>query len=299
MPSQDERDAFRRHGAEGVLLLGGGAAILLQLADPRVARGVARHSGFRERPLDRLLGTLDYVYAIGFGDDDIADAAVRTVNARHAPVRGPASAEGPEYDAFDADAQRWVASTLLAVALELHERLWGPLDAAAGDEIVRSYAAVGHRLQSAAAGWPDSRAEFDAWWAERIARLEVGADARSVARSLFSGASALPFGAAALLPPVRIITAALLPSDVREAYGFRWTPLVERVANGWLDAIASVWPFLPRMIRHAPMHASLRRARRRSRYAELEHEDDDDPATTAPERGARQHRSAYRRRVEP
>ncbi|MBT2499986.1 DUF2236 domain-containing protein [Agromyces sp. ISL-38] len=298
MPHQDERDAFRRHGAEGVLLLGGGAAILLQLADPRVARGVARHSGFQERPLDRLLGTLDYVYAVGFGDDDLAEAAVRTVNARHAPVRGRASAEGPEYDAFDADAQRWVASTLLAVALELHERLWGPLDAATGDAIVRGYAPYGLRLQSARAGWPDSRAEFDAWWVDRVARLEVGADARSVARSLLSGASALPFGAAALLPPVRIITAALLPSDVREAYGFRWTPRVEHVANGWLDAIATVWPLLPRRIRQAPMHASLRRARRRSRYAELEHEDDDDP-TTAPERGARQHRSAYRRRVEP
>lgn len=299
MSHQDEDESFRRHGAEGVLLLGGGAAILLQLADPRVARGVAEHSGFRERPLDRLLGTLDYVYAIGFGDDEVAEAAVRTVNTRHATVRGPASGGSPEYDAFDADAQRWVASTLLAVALELHERLWGPLDAAAGDAIVRSYGALGHQLQSARAGWPESRAEFDAWWSERVALLEVGADARSVARSLLSGASALPFGAAALLPPVRLITAALLPPEVRAAYGFRWTPRVENVANGWLDAIATVWPLLPRMIRHAPMHASLRRARRRSRYADLEHEDNDDPATTAPERGARQHRSAYRRRVEP
>jgi uncharacterized protein (DUF2236 family) len=95
----------------------------------------------------------------------------------------------------------------------------------------------------------------------------VRADARSVARSLLSEASALPFGAAALLPLVRIITAALLPPNVRAAYGFRWTPRVERVANGWLDGIALVWPLLPRAIRHAPMRASLRRVRRRSRYA--------------------------------
>ena len=267
MPHHDEREAFRRHGAEGVLLLGGGAAILLQLADPRVARGVAAHSGFRERPLDRLLGTLDYVYAIGFGDEEVAAASVRIVNARHVPVRGAAAEGHPEYSAFDADAQRWVASTLLAVALDLHERLWGPLDAEAGDAIVRGYAPYGIRLQARRAGWPDSRAEFDAWWAERVAGLDVRADARTVARSLLSEASALPFGAAALLPLVRIITAALLPPTVRAAYGFRWTPRVERVANGWLDGIALVWPLLPRVIRHAPMRASLRRVRRRSRYA--------------------------------
>ncbi|HET6672236.1 MAG TPA: oxygenase MpaB family protein [Agromyces sp.] len=268
MRGLDEREVFRRHGAEGVLLLGGGAAILLQLADPRVAHGVARHSGFRERPLDRLLGTLDYVYAIGFGDDDVVAAAVRAVNARHVPVRAAATDDRPAYSAFDPDAQRWVASTLLAVALELHERLWGPLDQAAADAIVRGYAPLGLRLQAARAGWPQSRAEFDAWWAQRLAALEVGAEARSVARSLLSGASALPFGATALLPPVRLITAALLPPPIRAAYGFRWTPRVQRVANGWLDAIALVWPLLPRAIRHAPMRASLRRARRRSRYAE-------------------------------
>lgn len=270
MPHHDEREAFRRHGAEGVLLLGGGAAILLQLADPRIARGVAHHSGFREQPLDRLLGTLDYIYAVGFGDDELAAAAVRAVNIRHVPVRGGASAEGPEYSAFDDDAQRWVASTLLAVALELHERLSGRLDAEAGDAIVRGYGPYGFRLQASRAGWPESRAEFDAWWAERVAALSVGEDARSVARSLLSGASALPPGSATLLPLVRIITAALLPAAVRDAYGFRWTPRVERVANGWFDTIALVWPLLPRVVRHAPMRASLRRAQRRSRYAGLE-----------------------------
>lgn len=267
MDDHEEREAFRRHSAEGVMLLGGGAAILLQLADPRVARGVARHSGFLERPLDRLIGTLDYVYAVGFGDEEIAAAAVRNVNARHAPVHGAATAEHPAYSAFDGDAQRWVASTLLAVALELHERLWGPLDAASADAIVRGFAPYSFRLQAARAGWPDTRAEFDSWWAERVVELEIGADARWAARSLLSGASALPPGTAVLLPPLRIITAALLPPNVRAAYGFQWTPRVERVANVWLDTIAFVWPLLPRVVRHAPMHASLRRARRRSRYA--------------------------------
>jgi uncharacterized protein (DUF2236 family) len=263
----DEREAFRRHAAEGVLLLGGGAAILLQLADPRVARGVAAHSDFRDRPLDRLLGTLDYVYAVSFGDDELVAAAVSTVNARHSRVRGRADDEQPAYSAFDADAQRWVASTLLFTALRLHERLWGPLDAATADAIVRHYRPLGSRLQASREGWPESRSEFEVWWTDRVAALQVSHEARSVARSLLSGASALPVATRALLPPVRIITAALLPAPVREAFGFRWTPRAARVADAWIDGIAAIWPLLPRVIRHAPMRAALRRVQRRSRYA--------------------------------
>ena len=263
-----ERQLFRHHAAEGVLLLGSGAAILLQLADPRVAAGVARHSGFRERPLDRLLGTLDYLTALAFGDEADRRRLVRTVNARHAPVRGP-TGEGEAsagYSAFDADAQRWVASTLLSVALDLHERTWGPLDAATADVIVRGYAPLGGRLQGTRAGWPSTRAEFDAWWGERMPRLAVGDDARSVAHGLLDG-RALPVPLRMPLPAVRLVTAALLPPAIRDAYGFRWTPRAERVASAWLDAITGIWPHLPAPLRHAAKQASLRRVRRGTRYA--------------------------------
>ena len=263
-------DILRDHLAEGVLLLGGGAAILLQFADPRVAHGVARHSEFRTRPLDRLFATLDYLYAIGFGDDVVATHAARTVNARHVPVRGEGVGGAPAYNAFDADAQRWVASTILATALNLEERMWGALDQPTADAIVRSYAVVGGSLQAGRAGWPQTRREFDAWWAERVAAIEVGDEARTVARVLLSKSPALPLGAGLLLPPIRLITAALLPPAIRDAYGFRWTPRASRTADAWIRAIAVIWPWLPRYVRHAPLHASLRRMNRRSRYAEHE-----------------------------
>lgn len=270
MDVHEERTVFRAHGAEAVLLLGGAAAILLQLADPRVARGVARHSDFASRPLDRLIGTLDYVYAVGFGDDEVAAAAVRRVNARHAPVRSAADEGGVDgaYSAFDADAQRWVASTLLAVALDIHERVYGALDTAHADAIVRGYAPLGFRLQGAREGWPGTRAEFDAWWSARLATLRVSDEARRVARTLLSASDALP-GLSLLLPAVRLITAELLPAPLRDAYGFRWTPRARGVARAWLAAVAAVWPWLPRVVRHAPMRVSLHRARRR--YSEPVH----------------------------
>lgn len=145
MDEAHDRAILRRHAADGTLMAGGAAAILLQLADPRVAAGVARHSAFRERPLDRLDGTHQYLTALVFGDDRDIDHVVRVVDARHARVRG----DRPRpYDARDADAQRWVAATILAVALELEERLTGrPLDAATADALVRGYAPIAARLQ--------------------------------------------------------------------------------------------------------------------------------------------------------
>ncbi|WP_246190488.1 oxygenase MpaB family protein [Agromyces agglutinans] len=262
-----ELAAFRRHAGDATLLAGGAAAILLQLADPRVARGVARHSAFRSDPLARLRGTLDYVYAVGFGDEPLVRAAVAEVNARHRPVRGPAEASAPAYSAFDRDAQRHVASTILAVALDLEERVGGPLEPATADLLVRGYGALGANLQASPAGWPDSRAAFDAWWRPRVLELEVGREAREVARALLVTPN-LPRWMRAGLPPLRVVTAALLPEPVRSAYGFRLTARAERVADGWFDALAAARAVVPAPIRRAPMRNSLRRVRRRTRYAE-------------------------------
>jgi uncharacterized protein (DUF2236 family) len=59
---------------EGILLLGAGRALLLQLAHPLVAAGVAQHSGFTADPLGRLRRTLDTSYALVFGETAAARA---------------------------------------------------------------------------------------------------------------------------------------------------------------------------------------------------------------------------------
>ncbi|MRX44890.1 oxygenase MpaB family protein [Agromyces kandeliae] len=264
-----EQAVLRRHAADATLMAGGAAAILLQLADPRVAAGVARHSRFRDRPLDRLVGTHAYLTALVFGDERDIRHVARIVDARHSRVRGDgAHPDGPAYDARDPDAQRWVAATLLAVALDLEERLTGSrLDEATADALVRGYAPIAARLQGGPAGWPGTRAEFEAWWDIRLAGLRVDDDARAVARDLLAG-TGLPTALLPLMAPVRLITAALLPPTLRTAYGMRWTPRVQRAANGWLTALAVLRRLVPAGVRAIPTRASLRRLRRRSRYAE-------------------------------
>jgi uncharacterized protein (DUF2236 family) len=263
----DERDRaiLQRYAADATFMAGGAAAILLQLADPRIAAGVARHSGFRERPLDRLAATHQYLMALWFGDERDVRHVVRIVDARHSRVR---RAGDPAYDAREPDAQRWVAATILFVGTDLERRMsrGGP-DADTADALVRAYAPLAGRLQGTAAGWPASRDEFDAWWAERMPRLQVGPDARAVARDLLGG-TGLPAAMRPLLPPLRLITAALLPPAIREAYGFRWTPRVERAAGDWIGALATARRLTPMAVRTIPMRISLQRVQQRSRYAE-------------------------------
>src|SRR5512132_718093 len=81
----------RRINRETFLLLGGTAALLLQVAHPLVAAGVDAHSDFRRDPFGRLLRTLDTTLTIVFGTTAQARAALRRIDRRHAGVRGAAA----------------------------------------------------------------------------------------------------------------------------------------------------------------------------------------------------------------
>src|SRR4051812_187112 len=76
-----------RVNREGVLLLGGGAAIILQLAHPLVAAGVAQHSNYRDDPWGRLYRTLDVTTKIVFGPTPVAEESARRLRHVHGLIR--------------------------------------------------------------------------------------------------------------------------------------------------------------------------------------------------------------------
>ena len=84
---------------EAVLLGAGPAALLLQVAHPLVAEGVAAHSAYRPDPFGRLRRTLRTTLDLVFGDEPTSDAAVRRLNGVHARVRG--EVHDPERQADD------------------------------------------------------------------------------------------------------------------------------------------------------------------------------------------------------
>src|SRR3989475_11664523 len=91
-----ERGWLRRVSREPAVLFGGGCALLLEVAHPLVAAGVAEHSDFRRDPFGRLQRTLAAITAIALEPRPAALAAARAVASAHERVRGElAEAIGP------------------------------------------------------------------------------------------------------------------------------------------------------------------------------------------------------------
>lgn len=240
---------------EGLLIAAGGRAILLQLANPAIGHGVADHSDFARRPLDRLNGTLSYVYAIAFGDADLAAAMTARVNRAHGPVHSGGTT--PQYSAFTPELQLWVAATLYESAVHLHSLIYGPLEDATADQVYLDYSRLGTSLQVPPELWPTDRAAFRRYWDKELTLLATDAATRAVAYELLHSRTA-PFWFRSALPLARLMTAGLLPADVRILFDLPWSPRRQRRFDRVVDGIRVIYPRLPRAVRHWPKNHYLR-----------------------------------------
>ncbi|WP_427016523.1 oxygenase MpaB family protein [Pseudarthrobacter sp. P1] len=246
--------------SEGVQLAGGPRAILLQIAHPAVGRGVAEHSTFAERPLERLEATLTYVYAAAHGTEAQIAEVRRRVNRAHARVRGAESGDGraPAYSAYDPALQLWVAATLYQTAVTVEEAIFGPLDEATAELLYQRYAALGTVLQMPSGLWPCDRAAFGAYWDTQLETLKVSDEARSVAHDLLHPAAG-PLWLRLAMPTARLLTTGLLPQPLREQFGLPFGPARARRYHRLLRATAAVYPRLPRRLRFGLKNHYLRR----------------------------------------
>jgi uncharacterized protein (DUF2236 family) len=240
--------AAARYASDGVLIAGGARAILLQVADPAVAAGVARHSDFAHRPVERLRNTLTFAYSVVLGTPSDAARVTAHVTRAHVPVRR----------ADDALLQLWVAATLYETATTVHDRVFGPAPAQLADELYAAYAALGTSLQMPEALWPPTRAAFRTYWDVRIDALDVTDDARRIAHDLFAPVTA-PAWLRAGLPLGRLLTLDLLPASVRVGYGFAWTPRDERRARRAWSVLRVLARLTPHRLRSWPSRHYLAR----------------------------------------
>jgi len=92
------------------LFIGGIAAVLLELAEPRVRDGVWQHSSFRSDALTRLQRTGLAAMVTVYGPRSKAQAMIAGVVGRHGQVTGHTS-EGQPYAANDRILLDWVQAT--------------------------------------------------------------------------------------------------------------------------------------------------------------------------------------------
>lgn len=256
MEDRAENAEMQRVAREGALLAGGARAILLQIAHPAVGRGVAEHSDFADRPLDRLRSTLTYVYCVTFGTPEEIKAVAAQVTAAHRSVAGAG------YRASDPDLQLWVAATLYDTAVLLYEELFGPQEATWADKVYEQYAVLGTALQVPAGKWPADRAAFRDYWDQMIDTLEVSDEARRVAHDLLSAERA-PLLLKAAMPLNRYLTAAWMPERLRSEFGLQWDAGAQRRYELLKRVGAPLYRRLPVPLREVPKTYYLRDMRKR------------------------------------
>lgn len=239
--------AWRING-ESILLFGGGRALLMQVAHPLVAAGVADHSDFTANPFERLWRTVDAALTVVFGDTERWRAAVARVNGVHGRVRGQRN--GAAYSAFDPELLLWVHATLVDSSLAAYDRFVRPVPL----EIRERYYLEMRRMGTAF-GVPDqlhppTYGDFRAYLERTISTLRIDDECRFVARRVLSPRAPLVLAPAGLLSG--LLAVGLLPPPIRSALGLRWNRGTERAFAMASAATRRTVPLLPDRVRRWP-----------------------------------------------
>lgn len=232
----------RVHGDVTTMMVGGVAALLLQMLHPAVLAGVWDHSNFRTDMLGRLQRTARFIALTTYGARGDADAVIARVRRIHEQVRGTLP-DGTAYQAGDPHLLAWVhvteATSFLDAWLRYGKR---GLSAAEQDKYFAQFAYVAEAL--GADPVPRTRAEADALIASM--RCELRADERTIevarlvlnqqARTLAAApVQALTFGAAV----------DLLPDWARRMHGLGGSGLATPLVRAGTTSVARTlrWAF--------------------------------------------------------
>ncbi len=243
---------------EVLVLAGGSCALLMQLAHPAVAAGVAEHSDFQADPFARLRRTLAATHAVVFGSTPRAERAIRPMNAIHASVAGTVPETGEPYSALDPALLLWVHATLVDTAIRVYDRFVARLS----DEEAEAYHAearqIAIRLGAPDPSLPETltglRAEMDRLI--RSGEVRVTATARGLARAVLYPTR---FPPRPVWDLAHLVSLSVLDPTIRRGYGISWARRRERGVDLVASASRRLLPFVPDLLRHVPAARSAER----------------------------------------
>jgi uncharacterized protein (DUF2236 family) len=254
-----------RVNREQALLLGGGCALLEQLAHPMVAAGVSDHSDFRTDPLKRLRRTLDATLAIIFGTTEEARRAADGIRAVHSRVQGTLPEDvgrfdaGTSYRAEEPSLLAWVNATLFDTSVRTYELLFAPLPKAELERYYSESCEVARILGVPGTQMPPTIDGFREWWSEMLRGddVAIGSQGRELAQAVLT--PKLRFVPRPAFAPLTLFTVGLLPEPVRERYGYRWSATKERAFRGSAVAVGTAVKALPARLRLFPQARAAER----------------------------------------
>jgi uncharacterized protein (DUF2236 family) len=242
-----EDSITRRVNRENILLLGGGRALLMQLAHPKVAAGVDDHSDFRAHPIRRLRRTVHMTMAIVFGERETALAAARSVNQVHARVRGE------DYRALDPDLLLWVHATLVDSALVTYQAFVKRLTASEREDFYQESKLAGELLGIPRDRFPEALSDFNLYVEGMIDGGEVRVSPRAKGLGRLVLRPRLRLVPGPVMIPLQVVTTGLLPTRLRDDYGLAWGPRQQRAFKLAVAAVPRIVALTPPVIRVWPL----------------------------------------------
>jgi uncharacterized protein (DUF2236 family) len=247
--------SWRVFGNPVSLAVGGVAAVLLELGEPRVRAGVWDHSSFRRDPRERIrrtgYGALLTVFA---ARSRFAHYAAR-VNGIHAQIGGQAD-DGRAYRADNPELLRWVQATAAIGFVSAYELLVAPLSDAERDGFFLE-ATVGAAYYGVTEP-PGSAREAQALLEAMTPRLSPSPVLQEYL-AIMRDARILPGPSRALQPALVRAALGLVPVKVRAQLGLADEPV-------WSAAERGLWRLLAKAAERVPRPVDPRRlAERRLR----------------------------------
>jgi uncharacterized protein (DUF2236 family) len=239
-----------------VLHAAGPRALLMQLAHPMVAQGVADHSNFETDPLGRTLRTFQAVYRLVFGTRQEALEVARRIHHIHTHVRGTlphttgAHLAGTPYAANDPVLLAWVWATLIDSARYAYETFIRPLRPVEIATWYNESRYPGRLFGLPANAYPDRYEGFREWMDGYVASPEIGVSptARRVVEVFLRG----PRSFHQLGSVFHVLAAGTLPPRLRSEFGLRWDFVARAAFRSMRIAIRSAARVTPLPLRTVP-----------------------------------------------
>lgn len=197
------------------LFIGGAAAVLLELAEPRVRSGVWDHSSFRTAPLKRLQRTGLAAMVTVYGARSLAETMIAGVGRMHGRVAGETPA-GQAYRADDPALLDWVQATASFGFLEAYHAYVAPLSTADRDRFYAEGGAASGLY--GATGAPRSVAQQAAQFEAMLPHLEPS-DIVFEFLDIMRATNLLPPPLHLLQRPLLRAAVDLVPGTVRQVLG--------------------------------------------------------------------------------
>lgn len=231
------------------------ANVVMQMAVPGVGHGVeeSRVASGRlvDRPLKRARTTTQYLAVAIYGNKQDKDAYRKVIADAHSHVYS--TEQSPvRYSGNARKLQLWVAACLFYYYVDQYEMLYGRLDERTLDTLTRSAECLATGVNLRAEDWPQTWAEFSAYWEKGLDEVAVAPEVRAylddLARLRFVREPWGPIGvvlSALLGRPFEFFTRGTVHPRFREAMGWTWTDTDQRVLDGLMRIVRIADGFYP------------------------------------------------------